>query len=79
MQEIHIQVMNPTTAPSDPYVLLYAPKFAAYHEKRIDTTIQSAAASALPQVIHRHCARSWPSFRPAIEAQQIPAPRAARR
>src|SRR6266536_477633 len=51
MIDSHIHIMKPITAPSEPYVLLKLPKFAAYQENRPDAPSQTRAANALPQLI----------------------------
>src|SRR5215204_4636994 len=51
--ESQIQIMKPIIAPSEPYVLLKLPKFAAYQENKTDAQIQATAAIALPQLTQR--------------------------
>jgi len=52
--DTHIQVIKPMMAPSEPYVSLKLPKFAAYHENRAEAPSHMTAARAPPQVIHCH-------------------------
>ena len=48
MAEIHIHIIIPTAAPSEPYVALYAPKLAMYQEKRSELISHPMAAATLP-------------------------------
>ena len=56
MAEIHIHIIIPTAAPSDPYVALYAPKWPMYQEKRAEVINHPMAAAPLPT--ESHCQRA---------------------
>src|ERR1700722_9448230 len=56
MAEIHIHIIMPTAAPSDPYVALYAPKWPMYQEKRAEVINHPMAAAPLPT--ESHCQRA---------------------
>ncbi len=56
MVEIHIHIIMPTAAPSEPYVALYAPKLPMYQEKRRELISHTIAATTLPT--DSHCQRA---------------------
>src|SRR5450631_1317051 len=56
LREIQSQVIVMITAPSAPYVWLYAPKLAAYQENPADAAIQNIAAKTAPGTILRRVA-----------------------